>query len=97
MPALLIPLVVGVGLIPVQSVGDLAALARVPAETRTETMPFGQCIGLAEDVAEGLNTNPVTILRTTEVRVVRIDAADGVVILTCNRSENRMVLTKRPR
>jgi hypothetical protein len=97
MPALLIPLILGTGLIPVQSAGDLATLARPPAETRMETMPFGQCIGLAEDVAVGLKTHPITILRTTEVRVVRIDAADGVVILTCNRSDNRMVLTKRPK
>jgi hypothetical protein len=28
---------------------------------------------------------------------VRIEAEDGVVILSCDRAEGRMVLTKRPK
>lgn len=97
MPVLLLGLMVALEAPPTHLVGDVAALPNRTSVSRTESMPFVQCIGLAEDVAEQLQTNPVTILRTSDVRVVRIEAHDGVVILSCNRTENRMVLTKRPR
>jgi uncharacterized lipoprotein YmbA len=82
---------------PLLPVGDYAALPNTASLSRTETMPFGQCIALVDDVAETLDANPITVLRTSDVRIVRIEAADGIVILSCNRPENRMVLTKRPR
>jgi hypothetical protein len=82
---------------PLVLAGDLAALPSGGTLIRSEQMPFGQCIALASDVAETLDSNPVTILRTGDVRIVRIEAPDGVVILSCNRTDNRMVLTKRPR
>jgi hypothetical protein len=97
MPVLLFGLIAGLEVPLTHSVGDLAALPNRTPLSRTETMPFGQCINLVDDVAEGLRANPVTILRTGDVRIVRIEAPDGVVVLSCNRAENRMVLTKRPR
>lgn len=81
----------------VHPAGSPAEPAALPSRTRTETMPFGECISLMEEVAEQLHSNPVTILRTGDVRIVRIDATDGAVILTCNRAENQMVLTKKPK
>jgi hypothetical protein len=97
MPILTLGLIAGLEIPLTDLASDFAALPNQTALSRTETMPFGQCLGLAEDVAESLQTNPVTILRTNDVRIVRIEAPDGVVILSCNRAENRMVLTKRPR
>lgn len=97
MPALMLGLIAGLGAPLAHAVGDVAALPNRTALSRTEPMPFRQCISLADDVAAQFQTNPVTLLRTGDVRIVRIEAPDGVVILSCNRTENRMVLTKRPR
>lgn len=64
-------------------------------QTRRETMDFSQCLNLIDEVAEELGSNPTSILRTRDVRIIRIDAPDGAVILTCNRVDNTMVLARK--
>jgi hypothetical protein len=90
-------ILLGLLTMPLTFASDYASLPNATSRTRTETMPFGQCISLVDDVAVSLNANPITVLRTTDVRIVRIEAEDGVVILSCDRAEGRMVLTKRPK
>jgi hypothetical protein len=64
-------------------------------QTRREIMDFSQCLALIDEVAEELGSNPTSLLRTRDVRIIRIDAPDGAVILTCNRVDNTMVLARK--
>jgi hypothetical protein len=37
---------------------------------------------------------PVTLVTTDDLRVARINGADGALTISCNRQQGRMVLTK---
>jgi hypothetical protein len=65
--------------------------------SRTERMAFGECVLLMKEVSDELGVMPTSILQTKDVRIIRIEAADGVVILTCSRPDGTLVLVKRPR
>jgi hypothetical protein len=72
-----------------------AGAANAGAGSRTEPMSFGECLALVEEVSEELGVTPVNILRTKDVWVMRVDAVDGAIVITCNRPDSRLTLTRR--
>ena len=71
-----------------------ASAQAAPAGTRTATLPFEACLSIIGEVAEDLGEEPVILVGTSDVRTVRIEAADGFVTVSCSRPDNRMTLTK---
>jgi hypothetical protein len=63
-------------------------------DTRTESVPFGECIALVREVSEELGVAPVNILRTQDVWLTRLDAVDGALMITCSRPDNRLTFGK---
>jgi hypothetical protein len=57
-------------------------------------MPYADCTAIIAEAAQDLDTQPVTLADTVDLRRVRIDAADGSVTISCGRSSNRMVLSR---
>lgn len=72
-----------------------AHAAAQDADTRTEAMPFAECLSLIGEISEQFGVKPASILRTKDVRVVRVDGSDGAVIVTCSRPDNKVILSKR--
>jgi hypothetical protein len=67
------------------------------AETRQASMSFEDCVSLVDDVSEELGVAPVSILRTSDMWVMRVDAVDGSLLLSCSRPANRLTLTRQRR
>ena len=64
------------------------------ARARVVTMPYEDCTAIIAEAAHDLDTQPVTLADSADLRLVRIDAMDGSVTISCRRSDNRMVLSK---
>lgn len=72
-----------------------AALAQ-SADTRIASMPFGECLSIINEAAQEVDEEPVKLVSTSDVVTVRINASDGFVTVSCDRSSNKMTLTKSP-
>ena len=72
-----------------------AALAQ-SADTRIASMPFGECLSIINEAAQEVDEEPVKLVSTSDVVTVRINASDGFVTVSCDRSANKMTLTKSP-
>jgi hypothetical protein len=72
-----------------------AGAAHAGTGSRTESISFGECLALVEEVSDELGVTPVNILRTKDVWVIRVDAVDGAIVITCNRPDSRLTLTRR--
>lgn len=57
-------------------------------------MPYDDCTAIIAEAAQDLDTRPVTLTDTVDLRRVRIDAADRSVTISCGRSSNRMILSR---
>ncbi len=57
-------------------------------------MPFGDCLSIIAETAGETGEEPVSLVRTSDILTVRIDAADGFVTVSCSRPDNKMTLTK---
>lgn len=85
------------------AVGLLAALgngAPVAAEIpslRREVMPFHRCIGLIKELSDSLGATPIGVLQTRDVRIVRIEAIDGIVLVTCSRPDGTVTVARQER
>jgi hypothetical protein len=68
------------------------------ADLRTETMAFADCISLIDEISGDAGVTAANILRTSDVWLTRLDAADGAVVITCSRADSRLTLkrVKRP-
>ena len=66
------------------------------ATTRSVTMPFAECLSIISEVAKEVDRQPVDLVSTADSRVVRINADDGFVRVSCSRPDSRMVLTRSP-
>jgi hypothetical protein len=75
------------------AVASSTAMAQ-DARTRVVAMPYDDCTAIIAEAAHDLDTAPVTLTDTADLMLVRIDAADGSVTISCRRSERRMVLTQ---
>jgi hypothetical protein len=78
--------------------GDIAPEAARPAvpSVRIETMPFADCTSLVEEIAQEMDVDPTDLVRTADLWLSRLDAADGVLVVSCSRSDEKLtVLTFR--
>jgi hypothetical protein len=64
---------------------------------RREAMPFHRCVAMIKEMSESLGATPVSLLQTRDVRVMRIEATDGIVVVTCNRPDSLMIVARQPR
>ncbi len=61
---------------------------------RVVTMPYDDCTAIIADAVRDLDRQPVTLADGADLMLVRIDAVDGSVTISCRRPINRMVLSK---
>jgi hypothetical protein len=77
--------------------GILAAGSVVHAEgagSRTVAMPFKDCLAIMTEAAEDAETEAVHLVQSGDLRVVRINAEDGYVTISCSRTDGKMTLAK---
>ena len=72
-----------------------AAQAQSP-DTRIASMPFGECLSIINEAAQEMDEEPVKLVNTSDVVTARIQASDGFVTVSCDRSANKITLTKSP-
>lgn len=65
-----------------------------PSESRTEVMAFADCVSLVEEISSEMGVKPVSILRTGDVWLTRLDADDGAVTINCSRPDRRVTLKR---
>lgn len=65
--------------------------------TRSQSLPmsFEECLAFINRTVADIGEQPLTIVSTSDVRVVKWFAADGAVLVTCSRPDGKMVLTGR--
>ena len=66
------------------------------ADTRIATMPFGECLSIISEAAQEMDQEPIKLANTSDVVTARIQASDGFVTVSCDRSANKITLTKSP-
>lgn len=62
-------------------------------ESTSKSMPFEQCLLVIQRTATQLGVAPINIVETTNVRIVRFPTAEGSVLVTCSRPDQKMVMT----
>lgn len=62
-------------------------------ESRGYEMEFGQCLGFLAEAGGVSGQAPINIVETNIVRVVRLPASDGSILLTCSRLDRKLVVT----
>ena len=77
------------------SAGSIGSPAE-PRVLRTETMTFAECISLTEEIAGERGVTVASVLRTNDVWLTRLDAADGSILMTCSRQDRRLTLKRVP-
>lgn len=71
----------------------LFAASAFAAESTSRSMPFDQCLLVIQRTATELGVAPVNIVETSAMRMVRFPTADGSVLVTCSRPDQKMVMT----
>ena len=66
------------------------------ADTRIASMPFDECLSIISEAAQDVDEAPVKLVNTSDTVTVRINASDGFVTVSCDRSSSKMTLTKSP-
>ena len=66
------------------------------ADTRIASMPFAECLSIISEASQDIDEEPVKLVSTNDVVTVRLNASDGFVTVSCDRSGNKMTLTKSP-
>lgn len=67
-----------------------------PVVTRVVSFRFADCLAILADIAEEAGVTPATLVNTADLRVARIEAADGAVTVSCDRAAGRMALARSP-
>ncbi|EIM27759.1 hypothetical protein [Microvirga lotononidis] len=73
-----------------------AGSAALAADTRIASMPFSECLSIINEAAQDVGEEPVKLVSTDDTVTVRINASDGFVTVSCDRSASKMTLTKSP-
>ncbi|WP_046868700.1 hypothetical protein [Microvirga massiliensis] len=60
---------------------------------RTATLPFDQCLEIINEVSAEFDAKPFGLVNTENERTVRFKADDGYVTVSCNRADNKIVLS----
>jgi ABC-type glycerol-3-phosphate transport system substrate-binding protein len=66
------------------------------ADTRIAAMPFAECLSIISEAAQEMDEEPVKLVNTSDIVTARIQASDGFVTVSCDRSDNKITLTKSP-
>lgn len=77
------------------SIGSIAILGPAHAavgKAITKPMRYSACLAFIAQTAQISGAAPVNIVETPNLRIVRIPAEDGSVLLTCNGSKSTMTL-----
>lgn len=61
-------------------------------ESITKPMRYSACLAFISQTAQISGATPVNIIETSSLRVVRIQAQDGSVLLTCDKDKGTMTL-----
>lgn len=64
--------------------------------TVTKTMDFQVCIQTIQTMAGEMGVAPINIVETPDVRIVRFNTADGSVLVTCSKPDNKLVMVQSP-
>lgn len=65
-------------------------------KSQTQSMSFEGCLLVIRNTAGELGVAPVNIVETSDLRIVRFPTADGSVLVTCSRPDQKMVITQSP-
>jgi hypothetical protein len=66
------------------------------ANTRVAPMPFAECLSIIDETAQEMGETPAQLVSSADLVTVRINASDGFVTVSCDRSDNKITLTKSP-
>jgi hypothetical protein len=83
----------GVWLVVAVALATIPAPAVGQAQTQTRTMSFDACLSRIRSTSTDLGVAPINIVETTDLRVVRWVTADGGVVMTCSRADQKMSVT----
>jgi hypothetical protein len=61
-------------------------------ESRSYEMEFEKCLGFLAEAGGIFGRAPINIVETNIVRVVRLPASDGSILLTCSRPDRKLVV-----
>jgi hypothetical protein len=78
-------------IVPPLMMGSVAAQV---TDTVTQSISFEACLASIQRVAGQHDAPPINIVETSELRMVRFCSADGSVLVTCSRLDQKMVMTK---
>jgi hypothetical protein len=66
------------------------------ANTRVAAMPFAECLSIIHETSQEMGEEPVQLVNSNDLVSVRINASDGFVTVSCDRSASKITLTKSP-
>jgi hypothetical protein len=74
--------------------GDIAPEDAAPAvpSVRVETMAFAECTALVDEIAQEMDVDPTDLVRTADLWLSRLDAVDGLLVVSCSRSEGKLTV-----
>lgn len=75
------------------AISFLISIGALAQESTSKPMPFDQCLLVIQRTTTQLGVAPINIVETTDVRMVRFPTADGSVLVTCSRPDQKMVMT----
>jgi hypothetical protein len=64
------------------------------AQTRIAAMPYAECLAIIAEASQEVDEEPVILVSTGDRQTVRINASDGFVTVSCDRTDNKMTLTR---
>lgn len=67
-----------------------------PSSSESKYMDFEQCVLTAKTVSDSIKDYyPTSVITDTSIAyIVKIWANDGVTLITCSKSDNKMVMTQ---
>jgi hypothetical protein len=73
---------------------SVSTAAAMESTSRALPLAFNKCPGVIVFVGDQIGVSPTNIVETNVTRVVRFDAEDGSVLITCSRPDQKMVITR---
>jgi len=72
-------------------------VAPAAADSETRELRFEDCLDVIRKTATENGTTPLPVVSNNDMRMVRIPTADGSLLVTCNRPNQRLTITKSDR
>lgn len=71
----------------------LSSVVKAEVTSVSQDISFEGCLTVIRSTASSLGTAPINIVESNIVRIVRFPTADGSVLVTCSKPDNKMVIT----